>query len=313
MTKINKKILLITQWFDPEPTFKGLLFAKELVAHGFDVEVITGFPNYPGGKVYQGYRVKLIQREIIDKVLITRVPLYPSHDKSKVGRALNYISFFLSSFIYGLFFTKRPDVIYAYHPPLTVGVTATLLKVFRKVPVVLDIQDMWPDTLRATNMINNKLILNFISKICDIIYKSSSKIVVLSPGFKQLLEARNVPKNKIDVIYNWADEDLLRMPCYKTPIEMAKIKGFKVLFAGNIGRAQGLEVIVDAAIILKDQIPDVSFVILGKGLMLDSLKSLTKKSDLSNIHFIPAVGMEKVGDFLKAADATSTLEPRSFI
>ena len=89
---------------------------------------------------------------------------------------------------------------------------------------------MWPDTLRATNMISNKLILNFISKICDVIYKSSSKIVVLSPGFKQLLEARNVPENKIDVIYNWADEDLLRMFYYKTPIEMAKIKGFKVLF-----------------------------------------------------------------------------------
>ena len=73
MTKINKKILLITQWFDPEPTFKGLLFAKELVAHGFDVEV-NRVPQLPGGKVYQGYRVKLIQREIIDKVLITRSP-----------------------------------------------------------------------------------------------------------------------------------------------------------------------------------------------------------------------------------------------
>jgi len=178
MIKKPKRILLITQWFDPEPTFKGLLFAKKLVAHGFDVEVITGFPNYPGGKIYQGYRVKLMQREVIDEVLVTRLPLYPSHDKSKVGRALNYTSFFLSSLIYGLFFAKRPDVIYAYHPPLTVGVTAALLKFFRKVPVVLDLQDMWPDTLRATGMINNRLILNFISKVCDFVYKSARRIVV---------------------------------------------------------------------------------------------------------------------------------------
>ena len=91
-----RRILLITQWFDPEPTFKGILFAKELVSRGFEVEVITGFPNYPGGTLYDGYRVKFIQKEVIDGVLITRVPLFPSHGKSKIGRIFNYLSFLTS-------------------------------------------------------------------------------------------------------------------------------------------------------------------------------------------------------------------------
>ena len=154
----------MTQWFNPEPTFKGLLFAKELVSRGFEVEVITGFPNYPGGYLYDGYKLKVVQKEIVDGVFITRLPLYPSHDKSKLGRIANYLSFALSSLIYGLFFAKRANVIYAYHPPLTVGISAIVIKLFRRIPVILDSQDMWPDTLKATGMISNTYLLSFISK-----------------------------------------------------------------------------------------------------------------------------------------------------
>ncbi len=94
---MKRRILLVTQWFDPEPAFKGLLFAKELVARGFDVEVLTGFPNYPGGKLYPGYRVRPLSREIIDGVRISRVALFPSHDRSAVRRVANYASFAISA------------------------------------------------------------------------------------------------------------------------------------------------------------------------------------------------------------------------
>jgi colanic acid biosynthesis glycosyl transferase WcaI len=297
------RILLITQWFDPEPTFKGLLFAKELVARGFEVEVITGFPNYPGGALYDGYRIKLLQKEMIEGVLISRVPLFPSHDKSKFGRIANYISFAFSSLLYGLFFAKRPDVIYAYHPPLTVGISALIIKLFRRVPVVLDIQDMWPDTLKATGMINNSLLLGFVSKICNLIYSSVTKIVVLSPGFKSLLINRGVPDTKIEIIFNWADEKALRNTTSKTTKEFESIEGFKVLFAGNVGQAQGLNVILDAALLLKDDVLKPHFLVLGRGLQLDSLKRRTNKLNLDNVHFLPAVGMDKVGNFLGSADA----------
>ena len=298
-----RRILLITQWFDPEPTFKGILFAKELVSRGFEVEVITGFPNYPGGTLYDGYRVKVIQKEVIDGVLVTRVPLFPSHDKSKLGRVFNYLSFAFSSLIYGLFFSKRADIIYAYHPPLTVGISVLTIKLFRRVPVVLDIQDMWPDTLKATGMISNSRLLRFVSKVCNLIYSGVTKIVVLSPGFKNLLIDRGVPENKIEIIYNWADERVLRTKNIEMPKEFESIEGFKVLFAGNIGQAQGLNVVLDAALLLKDDVPNIHFLVLGRGLKLDDLKRRAKELNLDNVHFLPAVGMEKVGSFLGSADA----------
>lgn len=298
-----RRILLITQWFDPEPTFKGILFAKELVSRGFEVEVITGFPNYPGGTLYDGYHIKFIQKEVIDGVLVTRVPLFPSHDKSKLGRVFNYLSFAFSSSIYGLFFSKRADVIYAYHPPLTVGISALIIKLFRRVPVVLDTQDMWPDTLKATGMISNSRLLSFVFKVCNLIYAGVTKIVVLSPGFKDLLIDRGVSENKIEIIYNWADKKVLRTKSNGVPKELDSIEGFKVLFAGNVGQAQGLYVILNAALLLKDNVPKIHFLVLGRGLKLDDLKRRAKELNLDNVHFLPAVDMEKVGSFLGFADA----------
>ena len=196
------KVLLVTQWFDPEPTFKGLLFAKELSKRGFDVEVLTGFPNYPGGKIYSGYKLKFFQKEIHDGVRVIRLPLYPSHDKNKIGRILNYLSFAISASIYGVLFAKKPSLIYAYHPPLTTGLAALIIKFFRRAPVVYDIQDIWPDSLSATGMINNKSILKVISWLCNRVYSSVDKIVVLSEGFRKKLVDRNVPSSKIKLIFN---------------------------------------------------------------------------------------------------------------
>ena len=118
------KILLLTQWFDPEPTFKGLLFAQALRDKGHEVEVLTGFPNYPGGKVYDGYKINGYQKEVMDGITLHRAPLYPSHDGSAVKRIFNYMSFAVSSFIIGLLKTRNIDVIYSYHPPLTTSLSA---------------------------------------------------------------------------------------------------------------------------------------------------------------------------------------------
>jgi colanic acid biosynthesis glycosyl transferase WcaI len=259
------KILLLTQWFDPEPTFKGLVFARELVRQGFEVEVLTGFPNYPGGKVYPGYRIKLLQREVIDGVQVTRVPLYPNHDQSAIKRVLNYASFAASSLFYGLFMARRPDVIYAYHPPLTVGITAALLRLLRRVPVVYDIQDMWPDTLRATGMVNNHRALNAVAAVCRWVYRRVDRIVVLSPGFKRLLVRRGVLEAKVDVIYNWADEAGLAAPQGTLPASFPAADKFRILFAGNMGKAQALDTVLDAAALLQTRGSRVCFVMLGGG------------------------------------------------
>jgi colanic acid biosynthesis glycosyl transferase WcaI len=299
---IRPRVLLLTQWFDPEPTFKGLVFARELVRQGFEVEVVTGFPNYPGGKVYAGYKIKLIQRECIDGVHITRLPLYPNHNQSAVKRVLNYASFATSALLYGLFMAKRANVMYAYHPPLTVGVTASLIRWVRGIPLVYDIQDMWPDTLRATGMLNNPRALTMVGIVCEWVYKRVDLLVVLSPGFKRLLVQRGVPESKIEVIYNWADESALLSPMGVVPKTFPGEDRFKVVFAGNMGKAQALNAVLDAAAILQARGSRSSLVMLGGGVEVSHLKTRALEMKLGNVVFLPPVPMSEVGTVLAAAD-----------
>lgn len=296
------KILLLTQWFDPEPTLKGLVFARELQRQGHEVQVLTGFPNYPTGKIYPGYKLRLKQTEFIDGIEVTRVALYPSHDSSVIKRIFNYISFAFMAALMGIFSTKKADVIYAYHPPLTVGLAAILIKFFRRTPIVYDIQDMWPDTLKATGMLNNDRLLNIISIICKQVYKYVDHIVVLSPGFKKLLIDRKVPENKISVIYNWCDEEALESKTIlKDEYNQILSDRFNLVFAGNLGKAQGLDTLINVAQSLKDN-SRIQLVFVGDGTERDSLIFKVAELGLENVVFIPRVPMSEVGGILKKAD-----------
>jgi colanic acid biosynthesis glycosyl transferase WcaI len=296
------RVLLLTQWFDPEPTFKGLVFARELVRLGHEVEVVTGFPNYPGGRVYPGYRIRWRQREVVDGVRITRVALYPSHDQSAVGRALNYLSFAASALWHLLFTAKRADVVYAYHPPLTVGMAAAFMRLCRRIPVVYDIQDMWPDTLRATGMISSSWVLKLVAVMCDWVYRRVDRIVVLSPGFKRVLVARGVKPEKIDVIFNWCNEDVLRAPSGIAPLSVRESRKFRILFAGNMGKAQALDAVLGAAELVAQQSTAIQFVFLGGGVEAERLKAAAERQGLTNTLFLPQVPMNEVGAILRAAD-----------
>ena len=297
------RVLLLTQWFDPEPTFKGLAFARELVRLGFDVEVLTGFPNYPIGRLYPGYRLRIMQREVIDGVRVVRVLMYPSHDQSAVGRVLNYATFALSSLLYGLLAAGRADVIYAYHPPLSVGVTAGLLRIVRRTPVVYDIQDMWPDTLAATGMISSPRVLGTVAAVCRWVYCAADRIVVLSPGFKQMLEQRGVPSAKLEVIYNWADDITLRSTQAPLPDDFPGPDRFRVVFAGNLGKAQALDSLLEAARQLHTRNSRVSLVFIGGGVEAKPLRERAMAMGLPNVTFLPPVPMPEIGGVLQAADA----------
>lgn len=298
---VRPRLILLKQHFDPEPTIKGAKFARRLDELGFDVEVVTGFPNYPGGKVYDGYRIRPIQNQIIDGATITRLALYPSHDKSRIGRVLNYVSFFFSATIYLTFFARRADVLYAYHPPLTVGMAAILARFFRRMPVVLDVQDMWPDTLRATGMMNSKHLLRLVGVFCRWTWRNVDRISVLSPGFRNLLIQRGIPAERITVIPNWADEVAVAESSATRPEAMSHPNRFRVLFAGNMGAAQALDAVLDAAALAEDQ-PDVEFYFLGGGIESDRLKARAKAEGLTNVQFLPRVPMSEVGAYLAAAD-----------
>ncbi|OAL81015.1 glycosyltransferase WbuB [Acinetobacter sp. SFB] len=293
------KILLLTQWFDPEPTFKGLAFARELKQQGHEVQVLTGFPNYPGGKIYDGYKLKLYQREEIEGISILRVALYPNHDSSALKRIFNYISFAFMAMLFGVFTTKKADVIYAYHPPLTVGIAAIFIKFFRRTPIVYDIQDMWPDTLQSTGMLNNNKILNIIGLVCKLVYRCVDHIVVLCPGFKNKLIERGVPEEKISIIYNWCDEQgLTQAQPAKVEYQQLMQDKFNIVFAGNMGKAQALDSILDVAKKVQP-IQDIQFVFVGGGTETERLKQRLITENISNTVFIPRMPMAEVGGVLK--------------
>ena len=200
------RVLILTQNYIPEPDPKMHILAKGLVDHGHEVTVITGFPNYPHGQIYPGYQQKLWQREEIDGVKIVRIPLYPDRSRSVIKRSLNYLSFPLSASILGPFLSGKVDVMMVYHPPITLGLPAWIISLMRQIPFVFEIQDMWPETLPATGMVSNPLLLKSLAKLAMFTYSKASAITVISPGFKKNLETKGVPGEKIHVFYNWAYE-----------------------------------------------------------------------------------------------------------
>jgi glycosyltransferase involved in cell wall biosynthesis len=161
---------------------------------------------------------------------------------------------------------------------------------------------MWPDTLRATGMLNNPRALALVGHVCDWVYKLADHLVVLSPGFNRLLIQRGVPESKIDVIYNWADESALMSPVGAVHAAFPAADRFRVVFAGNMGKAQAIDTVLDAAAILQERGSRASFVMLGGGVEVSRLKTRALEMNLSNVVFLPPVPMSEVGTVLAAAD-----------
>jgi glycosyltransferase involved in cell wall biosynthesis len=297
------RILYMTQWFEPEPAFKGIGFAKALKERGHDIRVVTGFPNYPRGKVYPGYRIRPFRREQRDGIVVDRLLLFPSHSRSAAGRVLNYVSFGLSLFAYGIFAAGRADVVYAYHPPLTVALAAAAVGAIRRRPVVVDIQDLWPDTLASTGMMGGKGASRFLGALCNWVYRRAAGLIVSGPGMKRVLVERGVPDGKIEVVLNWADESQVAPKGQLDLAPFALAGRFTVIFAGNLGVAQGLDVVLDAARTVAGRDPRVQFLLVGDGVEADRLRARVAAEGLANVRLTGPVPRENVADLLHAADA----------
>jgi glycosyltransferase involved in cell wall biosynthesis len=299
------RILLLRQTFDPEPALKGLVFAKELVKHGHEVEVLTGFPNYPGGKVYPGYRIRSWQKESIDGISVIRVPLYPSHDQSGVRRVVNYSSFGLSSALLGPFLVRKPDVVYVYNL-VTLGLASYIQRMLHGCKVVYDIQDLWPDSVTVSGMMPNRLVQKVLGKLCNSVYMRADRIVALSPGMKSTLVEHGLPSDKIDVIYNWCDEDAICFAADKNRSvkkELGFDGHFNVVFAGTMGKMQSLSSVLDAANMLRHSNPRVKFTFVGGGVDVETLMVRATQLRLPNVQFLPRRPTSEIGMVLSAADA----------
>ena len=281
------RVLLLTQWYPPEPVSLMHDLAESLRALGHDVTVVTGFPNYPSGRVYPGYRVKCWLREHQAGVEVVRVALYPDHGRSGLKRAANYLSFALTAAFFAPFLAKRPDVIFVYHPPLTVGFPAVWLSWLWGVPFVYQVQDIWPETLRALGKVNNERLLSLVGRLARWIYSKASAVCVISEGFRQNLLGKMIPGDKIHVISNWVDTNVYYPEQLDTVVaDYLGLSGrFNVMFAGNIGEAQHLETVLEAAARVRD-LEAVQFVIVGDGVAEAHLRDLAREARLANVLFL---------------------------
>ena len=286
------RTIFLTQWFDPEPgAIRGLPLARWLTSRGYDVRVLTGVPNYPGGRVYSGYRLRIWQREVMDGVPVLRVPLYPSHGASCVGRVMNYTSFALSAATLGAALIGRGDAAFVYHPPATIGLPAVVLKAFRGMPFIYHIADMWPESVVESGMLDSaavrRVVHGLLAVWCRAVYRQARAITVLSPGFKRLLVERGVPGHKIHVIYNWTDESMFRPEPRDEALarELGLAGRFNILYAGNLGPLQGLDTVVRAAARVRS-VRAIQIVIVGVGQQEDELRALARAVGATNVLFV---------------------------
>lgn len=296
------RILILSQWFQPEPTFKGMPMARALRDRGHEVEVLTGFPNYPGGKLYPGYRIRPLRRETMEGIRVNRVALYPSHDANGLRRMANYLSFGASAGLIGPWLARKPDVVYVFNL-VTLDFAARLFRTFRGSRIVLDVQDLWPDSVTGSGMMRNRLLLGLLSRWCRSFYRRADRLIALSPGFKRVLVDRGVPEDRIDVIYNWyGQED--QVPPDPDP-ELARQLGFagrfNVVFAGTMGIAQALDSVIECARGLQDSAPDVLFTFVGSGVVEDRLKE--QAEGLRNVQFLGRRLPSEMGPIFAISDA----------
>jgi glycosyltransferase involved in cell wall biosynthesis len=287
------RIAYVTQWFEPEPNIvKGVSFVRELERAGHSVTVITGFPNYPTGRLYPGYRLRPIQHEAVGGVNVVRLALYPSHDRSSLRRSLNYLSFFLSALAYLLMRRSKFDLAYVYHPPITVGLAAALTRI----PFVLDVQDLWPDTIAATGMAGASRLVGPLWAVCGFVYRRASTIVAQSEGMRRELIVRGVPEEKVSVIRNWADVEL-----HDTRPAAGRKQPFTLVYGGNLGRAQQLDNLVNAASLIESKRPDIRILIFGSG--VDEVDLRKQAKDLGNVRFAGRIPANHIVREFARADA----------
>lgn len=294
-------ILLISLWYHPEPVSKPHDLARELARRGHQVTAITGFPNYPAGRLYPGYRLRPLQRQSLDGVQVVRVPHVIDRSRSAFRRLISYTSFALSAAAIGGLLVGRTDVIWTYQ----VGLPGVLLSVIKRAPLVHEVQDLWPEWGRTANLGGLK---GSLYRLLDAqerwIYRRAAAVTTISEGFCRALQTKGVPAERLHIIANWANEQHFR-PLPRDP-ELGRQEGlldrFNVMYVGNVGTAQGLGLLLEAADRLRD-LPALQFVVIGDGVERRALEAQAAAQGLDNVRFLGSRPPEAAAAYLAYANA----------
>lgn len=297
------KILIVSHYFPPEPMRAGDV-ALGLQECGHEVTVLTGFPCYPTGRLYPGYKMKFLQFEDYHGIRVIRVPLYPDYSLTTIRRTLNYTSFALSASLMGPWLTGRPDSIFVFlNSPVTMAIPAVVIKALRSGRLFLWVQDLWPETLEALGILRNPRLLRLVGRMVRFLYGQAERILVQSRGFIDSVAARGVPRDRIEYVPNWA-EDLYRVvPSDEAFLQAEGLTdGFKVMFAGNLGVAQNLPVLLDAAEALADH-PEIRFIVVGDGSEYAALVEAARRRGLRTVVFKGRQPAHTMPQYFASADA----------
>ena len=298
----KKHILVISQYFYPE-TFRINDMCQEWVKRGYKVTVITGIPNYPMGKFFDGYGYTKKRKEIWNGINIVRIPLIP-RGKTSIGMVANYLSFVASGYIVNIFTDVKADYVFTFEvSPMSQALIGCWYAKKHHVPHYLYVQDLWPENVITVTGISNPVIIKPINKMVDYIYANSDQIFTTSPSFAETICSRLVKVNQKKVHYwpQYAEE--FYHPCERKMIkEIPDDDSFKVIFTGNIGTAQGLEILPKAAELLKEE--NIKFVIVGDGRYLKEFNNEIKQRKVQKkFIMIPRQPAERIPELLCACDA----------
>ena len=297
--------IILTQYYPPEtgaPQNRLHSLSKFLVRHGESVQVVTALPNYPKNEIYPEYRGKFSVREVIDDVPVYRTWIFVSRSRSVLARLLNYFSFVITSF-FRLLFLPRADYLICESPPLFLGFTAVMISWLKGSRLIFNVSDLWPESAEKLQIISNKPLISLAYALEKWIYKNSYLISGQTKGIVDSITKR-FPSKKVVWFPNGVDFDFFEGQhedfLWRKTLSI-KDTDFVLLYAGIIGHAQGLDVLLHAAEKLRDHA--VKFVIVGDGPEKESLIRMAKEKSLGNVIFQPNLQKAKIPSLIKACDA----------
>jgi len=301
------RVGLLTQWYDPEPGPAALpgVLARGLVARGHEVQVLTGFPNYPTGVIAADYTMRRALDEVLDGVSVRRVALYPSHDASAMRRIVNYASFGASAVVSGLGSLRGLDALWVNCSPITVAWPMWAARFGLRIPQVAHVLDLWPDTLLAGGFARDgrahRVAESGLNAWCRAMYRIAESVAFISPGVGPILRERGVPAEKLHYVPMWADETIFQPSDDDLRAELGvAADAIVLLYAGALGDAQGLGTLIDACA----QITDGRFLCLiaGSGISEGSLRAHAEEVGATNVRFLGRLPQRQMTNLMATGD-----------
>ena len=313
--KATLRVLILTQYYWPEvgaAQVRLQAVTRELVRQGHCVEIITAMPNYPTGRIFDGYRRKIFMREELDGATVRRVWAYPATGAG-IRRILGYVTFALSALMV-LLTSRRSDVVVVESPPLLTAIPAMANRILRHTPYVLITADLWPDVAVDMGLLRPGVVLTTLETLERRAYRSASRITAVTHGqIQTLTEDKGVPADKLVLMPNGVDPTLFG-PGPVSPAARSALGGHDtdriILYAGTHGHAHGMDVLLDAAPLVGAAHPEVRFVCVGGGSDRDRLIERARAEGISNVDFLEARPLEEIAELYRASWAgLSTLRP----